>query len=64
MDDGEQCDGTRRSRLKSGRGCLERPQLAALGAVEDLPAAVLQLPADRIRGFEITVSPARRALVE
>ena len=64
MDDREQGDVARRSfRLRAGRS-LDRLQLAAVGAVDDIPSARAQLVANRIRGLEITVSPALDALVE
>ena len=64
MDDREQGDVARRSfRVSAGRG-LDRLQIAAVGAVQDIPSARAQLLANRIRGLEITVSPALDALVE
>jgi len=57
VDDGQQrdCAG---NRLLAGLSCSpERLQLAAVGAVEDLPPASAQFFADCIRGREIELAP-------
>ena len=64
MDDGQQrdCAG---NRLLAGLSCSpERLQLAAVGAVEDLPPAVAKPLTYRIRGVEIALPTALDALVE
>jgi len=64
VDDGENRDPTRR-RLRFGGGrSLDRLQLAAGGAVDDVPPAVAELRADRVGGREVSGSPALDARVE
>ncbi len=57
MDDGQQRDGAG-NRLGGGLSrSSERLQLAAVGAVEDLPPTRAQFFADCIRGREIELAP-------
>jgi hypothetical protein len=64
MHDGEQADGAR-NRTRFVAGCrLDRLQLAAAGAVQDVPAALTQPLADRVGGGEVAETPALDALVE
>jgi hypothetical protein len=62
VDDGEQRDRTGLRLLAGLSWSPERPQLAAIGAVEDLPPARAQFFADCIRGREIALPPANYAL--
>jgi hypothetical protein len=57
VDDGQQRDRAgRRLGASLGRS-FERLQLAAVGAVEDLPPARAQLFADCVRGREVLIAP-------
>jgi hypothetical protein len=62
MHDREQGDGSGHGRGLRLRGSLERLQLAALGAVENLPATVAKSVADGIGGREAALAPERDAL--
>ncbi len=57
MDDSQQRDRTGLGLLAGLSWSLERLQLAAVGAVEDLPPTRAQLFADCIRGREGFIAP-------
>jgi hypothetical protein len=63
VDDGQQGD---RAGLRRGgaRRCLERLKLAAGRAVDDIPSAVSQLLANRVRGGEVVLAPAGYPFLE
>jgi hypothetical protein len=46
------------------RGCLERLQLAAVWAVEDLPATFLKPAPDRVCAGKVALAPKLRSLGE
>jgi hypothetical protein len=60
--DRDERHGAGRRRLILGRRRLERLQLAACGAVENVPSPGSQLFADGIRGVEVAFAPALDAL--
>ncbi len=64
VDDREEGDGSgRRSRLVAGLGPAGL-ELAAVGAVDDVPAAVAKPLANRVGGLKIALTTALDALVK
>ena len=64
MDDGEKGDGSRGWRRRLIGWSAERLQLAAGRAVDDVPAAIAQLPANGVCRLEITRTATLDPLVE
>jgi hypothetical protein len=63
VDDREQGDDSRRGFGSGGRRGLDRLELAACRAVDDVPPTFTQPLADRVGGLEVARLTARDALV-
>jgi hypothetical protein len=64
VDHGEQGDRARDRQRSGERWSFQRPQLAALRAVDDFPPSRAQLLAKGIGGGEVALAPALDALGE